>query len=64
MMSMALTASMLLRRRTRKSSDCGRVSTLPIIERAAPTEKRYGMYVNKEPIGLKINPITAIIITI
>ena len=62
--STALTASMLLRRRTRKSSDCGRVSRRPKIESAAPTENIYGIYGYATLIGLNMNPITATMITI
>lgn len=62
--STALTASMLLSRRIRKSLDWGRVSRRPKIERVAPTEKIYGIYGYITLIGLNINPITAIIIII
>lgn len=62
--STALTASILFKRRTRKSSDCGSVNKRPIIEKKAPTEKIYGIYINNEAIGLKTNPITATIIII
>jgi hypothetical protein len=33
-----------------------------MIDIVAPTEKMYGIYANKELIGLKMNPITAMII--
>jgi hypothetical protein len=33
-----------------------------MIDIVAPTENMYGIYTNKEPIGLKMNPITAMII--
>jgi hypothetical protein len=33
-----------------------------MIDRTAPIEKMYGIYAKKEPIGLKMNPITAMII--
>ena len=60
--STALTASMLFRRRTRKSSDCGNESNRPIIEKVAPIENIYGVYADNKKIGLKINPITAMMI--
>ena len=62
--STALMASMLLRRRTRKLSDCGSVSNRPIIEKTAPIENIYGIYVDNKVTGLKMNPITAKIIMI